>query len=247
MSVIIGHASINEKGSVSGGAPGDQTGVEVCKRSWYDKNWDAILRPKKYKLALNMVKICADIIANDHVGYDQPGRNTLYFYMKDKKFDTSRIDRTLSVDCSSFMTYCAIAAGVYKLNYKENAPTTRNMVKIFLQTGEFEGITDPKYLETDKYLEKGDILVSIGHHTVMALSNGELARKRFDREALHKGIVTAKSLCIRDYPVTGKIISYLYSGEKVNIYMTHVDSGWYNISDIGDNLWVSNKYVRLEE
>ena len=245
--VIIGQASINEKGSVSGGAPGDQSGVEVTKRNWYDKNWDAILRPKSYKLALSMVKICADVIANDHVGYDQPGRNTLYFYMKDKNFDLSRLNKNVSVDCSSFMTYCAIAAGVYKLNYKENAPTTRNMVKIFLQTGEFEGVTDSKYLTSDKYLEKGDILVSVGHHTVMALSDGECARKHSYVKPLYSGVVTARSLCVRDNPVTGKLITYLYKDEKVNIYMVDTKTGWYNISDNLDKLWVSNKYVKKEE
>ena len=246
MSVLIGHASINEKGKVSGGVPGDQSGGEVTKRNWYDKNWDAILRPKRYKLALEMARICADICSNNFVGYDQPDRNSLYFYLKDKNFDISKIDKPLSCDCSSLMTFCAIAAGVNKLNYKTNAPTTRNMVKLFLETGEFEGITDEKYLKTDKYLEKGDILVSVGHHTVMALSDGEFARKKTESLPLYFGYVTCNSLCVRDYPRTGRLISYLYKGEKVYIYMKDVDSGWYNISDKGDALWVSNKYIRLE-
>ena len=33
--VLIGHASINEKGTITGGAAGDQTGKEVCTREWY--------------------------------------------------------------------------------------------------------------------------------------------------------------------------------------------------------------------
>ena len=35
MAVLIGHASINEKGKVTGGKKGDQTGKEVCIRTWY--------------------------------------------------------------------------------------------------------------------------------------------------------------------------------------------------------------------
>ena len=42
----IAQASINEKGEVSGGQPGDQTGKEILIRSYYvyPKGWDCILR-----------------------------------------------------------------------------------------------------------------------------------------------------------------------------------------------------------
>ena len=42
----IVHASINEKGTVSGGKSGDQTGKEICVRSYYEYTggWDVHLR-----------------------------------------------------------------------------------------------------------------------------------------------------------------------------------------------------------
>lgn len=40
----IVHASINENGTTTGGKTGDQTGKEICIRSYYNKNWDCILR-----------------------------------------------------------------------------------------------------------------------------------------------------------------------------------------------------------
>lgn len=40
----IVHASINEHGEVSGGQTGDQTGKEICVRSYYDYPWDYHLR-----------------------------------------------------------------------------------------------------------------------------------------------------------------------------------------------------------
>lgn len=40
----IVHASINEFGEVSGGQTGDQTGKEICIRSYYDYPWDYHLR-----------------------------------------------------------------------------------------------------------------------------------------------------------------------------------------------------------
>lgn len=38
------HASINEKGTVTGGKSGDQTGREICIRSYYDKPWIHVYR-----------------------------------------------------------------------------------------------------------------------------------------------------------------------------------------------------------
>lgn len=38
------HASINEKGKALGGEVGDQTGKEICTRSYYNKPWGNILR-----------------------------------------------------------------------------------------------------------------------------------------------------------------------------------------------------------
>lgn len=40
----IVHASINENGGTTGGTPGDQTGKEICTRSYYNKPWNCILR-----------------------------------------------------------------------------------------------------------------------------------------------------------------------------------------------------------
>lgn len=40
----IVHASINEHGEVTGGTSGDQTGKEICIRSYYDYPWDYHLR-----------------------------------------------------------------------------------------------------------------------------------------------------------------------------------------------------------
>lgn len=42
----IVHASINEKGTATGGRPGDQTGREICVRSYYKytKGWNKVLR-----------------------------------------------------------------------------------------------------------------------------------------------------------------------------------------------------------
>ena len=43
----IVHASINENGKVTGGTQGDQTGKEICTRSYYNKPWNSVLRYKE--------------------------------------------------------------------------------------------------------------------------------------------------------------------------------------------------------
>lgn len=42
----IVQASINEKGTVTGGQTGDQTGNEICIKPFYDYPWDCVLRLK---------------------------------------------------------------------------------------------------------------------------------------------------------------------------------------------------------
>lgn len=44
---MIAHASINEMGKTTGGLTGDQTGREVCTRTYYNFPWDCVLRYKE--------------------------------------------------------------------------------------------------------------------------------------------------------------------------------------------------------
>lgn len=44
---MIAHASLNERGTTTGGMPGDQTGGEICTRSYYNYPWDCVLRYKE--------------------------------------------------------------------------------------------------------------------------------------------------------------------------------------------------------
>ena len=173
MSVRIGHASIDENGKASGGAAGDQTGKEVVTRNWYNKPWNVLLRPKSVTVAELSARACEAACANPNIGYDQGGRNTLYAKAKAADFDLSAVG-ACECDCSSLMHVCAIAGGA-NLEYGSNGYTTRTMVSAFVKSGDYEKFTDSKYLESDKYLKRGDILVKEGSHTVMVLENGSAA------------------------------------------------------------------------
>ena len=173
MAVKIGHASIDERGKARGGAAGDQTGKEVCLRDWYDKNWVSVLRPKNEKEAEKMAKAMEQACANDHIGYDQSQRTTCFVEAKKVGFDLSKIKTKCETDCSALVAVCANAAGipVSKDIY------TGNEDSALVRTKKFEKLTDKKYLTSDKYLKRGDVLRSNGH-TAIVLSDGSEVKKQ---------------------------------------------------------------------
>ena len=172
MSIKIGHSSIDENNKISGGTAGDQTEKEVCIRSWYSKPWQFMLRCKDSNKAELMAIACEKGCENKNLGYDQGNRNSLNTQAKKVNYDLSKITTPCECDCSSFMTVCAQSAGINIPYNGTNAPTTSTMKSAFLSTGMFEVLTDSKYLTSDAYLKRGDILVKAGSHTVMALENG---------------------------------------------------------------------------
>ena len=171
MTIKIGHSSIDENGNAIGGAAGDQTQKEVCTRTYYKASWDAVLRPKTTKLAEKSAKFIEQACANDNIGYDQGQRNTLYTQAVSVGYDASKIKTKCECDCSSLVHVAAMAGGA-KLTYGSNGFTTRTMVDKLVESGDYEKLTDSKYLTSDKYLKRGDILVNVGSHTVMVLENG---------------------------------------------------------------------------
>ena len=171
MSIKIAHASKDEKGKAIGGVAGDQTGKEVCTREWYKASWDVVLRPKTSTIAEKSAKFMEAVCVNSAVGYDQWQRNSLFEQAKKVNFDASKIAVKCECDCSSLVHVAVIAAGV-NIAYGSNGFTTRTMVNILVNSGSYEKLTDSKYLTSDKYLKRGDILVNIGSHTVMVLENG---------------------------------------------------------------------------
>lgn len=171
----IGHASISENsnnGRDGRAKAGDQTGKEVCIRSFYVKPWKYLLRCTDKNKAEIMARACESICNNPNVGYDQIQRLTLHKELEKIGFDYSRLSVPCECDCSSLMTVCAECAGI-KIPYQSgNAPVTANMVKWFESTGYFKVITTD--INKQDNLLRGDILVGAPNtHTVMVLDNGK--------------------------------------------------------------------------
>ena len=170
MAIKIGHSSIDENGKISGGALGDQTGREVCARTWYNGGWNIVLRPVSADVAEKSAKFVEAICANNNVGYDQYNRNSLYKLASANGFNGAAVGKC-ECDCSSFMHTAAIAGGA-NIYYGSNGATTRTLRTVLGNSGYYEILTDSKYLTSDKYLKRGDIIVDEGSHTIMALQNG---------------------------------------------------------------------------
>lgn len=171
MAIKIGHASCGENKKIKGGSAGDQTSKELCTRSWYNGGWQFALRPKSSTIAEKSAKACEKGCANNNIGYDQNQRNTLNTQAKKVNYDLSKVTTKCETDCSAFMTVCAISGGA-NIEYGSNGPTTSTMKSKFSASGDYNVLTDSKYLTSDKYLKRGDILVKAGSHTVMILENG---------------------------------------------------------------------------
>lgn len=255
MSVMIGHSSIDERGKTTGGQAGDQTTKEVCTRAWYNKSWNIVLRCKDPAIAEKMAKICEQGCANDKIGYDQNQRNSLYREAKKVNFDLSKITTACECDCSSFMSTCAIGAGVPAgtIYVDGNLRTTRTMREGFLASGKFEVLTDPKYLTTDEYLKRGDILVREGKHTVMVLTNGSKAVNSTSSTTTKEtviGYATAKrAMNIRNGIGTDKkVLGSITKGTQVEV--VSIKNGWYKIiyaNGYGYTSNVGNKYYNYRE
>lgn len=168
MGVKIGHASIDENGKIAGGKAGDQTGNEVCTRSWYAKGWNKVLRPKKATVAEKIAAAMEAAAANDKIGYDQNQRTTLYKQAQANGWNIAAIKTECECDCSSLVAVCVNAAGVSV----SKDIYTGNEAAALKNTGEFDVLTEQKYLNSDTYLKRGDILLKEGSHTAVALSNG---------------------------------------------------------------------------
>lgn len=167
----IGHASIDENKRSKGGASGDQTGKEVCIRTFYKKPWLYCLRCKDRSKAEAMAQACEWLCNSNLVGYDQGQRLTLHKELAAIGYDYKKLKNKCECDCSSFITAICEICGIFPEYTSGNAPVTANMVMKFKATGMFDVLTDG--INEEYNLKRGDILVGApGTHTVMVLDDG---------------------------------------------------------------------------
>lgn len=175
MAVIIGSARIDERGKARGGKAGDQTGREVSTQTWYNRitNPWVVLRPKIPAHAEKIARAMEMACANQHIGYDQGERDTLYSAAAAYGYDVSKVMKAVETDCSALVRVCCAYAGIRVGNFR-----TTNEASMLVATGMFDKLTDSRYIHRSDYLMRGDILVTKRQgHTVVVLTDGPKAGK----------------------------------------------------------------------
>ena len=184
MSVMIAHASIDERGSTKGGKAADQTGKEVCIRSWYNKPWNCVIRFTDASMREKIAK-CMEMAANNnHIGYDQNQRNTLLTKARKYNYDVSKVEDDCETDCSALVSVACMYAGIPEsmLTLNGNCATTRTLRPILKASGEVEIFTTPLYISKPDKLIRGDILLKEGAH-VAVVTKGNQSTKSLDEIA----------------------------------------------------------------
>lgn len=172
---MVSNSGHDENGKFKGGVAGDQSKTEWYIRPWYNNSWGVVLRHPDEAVRNMIAKLAEESANNNRIGYDQNQRTTFWSELKANGFRPKNITTACEADCSAGVSAIAKATGyllgiVELQNISENN-TTSTMKNAFKKAG-FQVLTASKYLTSDKYLLRGDILLREGHHTCTNLTNG---------------------------------------------------------------------------
>jgi len=242
MSVIFGSARIDENGHARGGRAGDQTGKEVSIQKYYvhTKGW-RVFRARNPEQAELIAQDMQYACNNKNIGYDQNQRDSLYTVSKPLAFNCSKVTTKCETDCSALVRVCCAYAGINLPNFR-----TSNEASVLLKSGAFVELKGEKYTKSQKYLRRGDILVTRTQgHTVVVLSNGANAADNDAPIEFNNILVTGKNVYVR----TGAGVSFSPLGvvhaKDVLPYLGECVDGWYEVKYKSHVGWISSKYSIL--
>lgn len=184
--IKIAHASIDENGKIIGGKAGDQTGKEVCVRSYYmsSKGW-YMFRFISVQYAEAMAEAMKQAAENKYIGYDQGERLDIMASLK-KYGSMKKIAEPTECDCSSLIRAC-----IYQATGKDVGNfTTDSEPTVLAKSGLFKKKVS---VTASTEICDGDILVTKKKgHTVAAVSGNSRQKKKgcgymFEPETVKKG------------------------------------------------------------
>lgn len=175
----ISNSGKDERNQYHGGKAGDQTGEEWMIKDWNDRNWIAVFRHPDPEVREMIASHAEKAAANNHIGYDQWERTTFWNQLTVSNYDPAQITVDCESDCSAGVAAIVKAVGFIKnIDKLKNVPETMytGNEKKNLKNAGFDVLTDPKYLKSDAYLIRGDILLyhnskTGSGHTAIYLSN----------------------------------------------------------------------------
>lgn len=176
--MTISNCGSDERGKISGGKAGDQTGKEWRIRSWYSSPWNVILRHPDAKVRELIASMAEASAKNDNIGYDQYQRETFWNELKKVGYKPEKIKTKCESDCSAGVAAIVKGAGYRlgdsKMKALSQSSYTGNL-RARLKAAGFVEYTASKYLNSDAYLMRGDVLLKESGHTAINLTNGKYA------------------------------------------------------------------------
>ncbi len=168
---IIGEARCNEKGTLSGGKPGDQTGKEVGMGNWYSGGWLYMFRAKDASIRDKLAQAMIDTCNNSNIGYniDVPERYAAWDNAENNKHNIKGISKKGDTTCSQAVSMCMRAVGIPK-QYAPRFMDIATMTKVMTNSPYFTMFTSSKHTKGTSKLLPGDILLS-SHHTVIVVKS----------------------------------------------------------------------------
>lgn len=168
---IIGEARCNEKGTLSGGKPGDQTGKEVGMGSWYSGGWIYHFRAKDASIRDKLAQAMIDTCNNSNIGYniDVPERYAAWDNAENNKHNIKGISKKGDTTCSQAVSMCMRAVGIPK-QYAPRFMDIATMTRVMKSSPYFTMRTVSAYVNSAANLLPGDILLS-SHHTVIVVKS----------------------------------------------------------------------------
>lgn len=182
--LYVAGARIDEHENASGGAPGDQTGREVCVHGYYNYPWNGVLRykgPKWKKVRNRMMCACYRLCKYDSVGYSQTQRNSLDEFMRALLYRMNKIRKLplCNTDCSAMM---GVVVSIAMVPLRLASPVPQwiwtGVMRSMLEPIGFEWVTEGIDFETGAGLKPGDLLVNTLNHTVLFMGS-KVSGKRY--------------------------------------------------------------------
>lgn len=181
---MISNCGHDEKCKYTGGEAGDQTGNEWEIRPWYNRPWKCILRHPDSRVTELLAEYAEKAAKNDNIGYDMYQRLTYWQALSLSDYDPANIKVKCETDCSA-----GVAANVRAIGYKLNIDALKAIdinsttwtLRKQLQKAGFKILTAKKYLTSENYLERGDILLNDEAHVAINLTNGKNVTTTFEK------------------------------------------------------------------
>lgn len=163
-------ASMDERGKISGGKAGDQTGKEIKLGNIYNFGQSVVYRCKDRTKALEIGAAAKAIALNNSFGYDQKQRVSGYTALSNASWVVANVKTAVELDCS-IMAGCAVNVA-YKKTLISSSVYSGNIGSALMSTGLFNKLTASKYLGKSEYIQCGDIVVAPGKHVIVAYTDG---------------------------------------------------------------------------